>query len=61
MAARLATAFLQETLKANPYEYADDNPVNYVDPSGAFSVKGTVIYLTYDEASFWLFAELASQ
>ncbi|GCE25991.1 type IV secretion protein Rhs [Dictyobacter alpinus] len=26
---------LQETLKANPYTYADDNPVNEVDPSGA--------------------------
>ena len=26
---------LQETLKANPYVYAGDNPVNEVDPSGA--------------------------
>ena len=25
---------LQETTKANPYVYADDNPVNKVDPSG---------------------------
>ncbi|GCE13356.1 RHS repeat-associated core domain-containing protein [Tengunoibacter tsumagoiensis] len=25
---------LQETLKGNPYGYADDNPVNEVDPSG---------------------------
>ncbi|GCE19533.1 hypothetical protein KDK_33330 [Dictyobacter kobayashii] len=25
---------MQETLKANPYEYADNNPVNNVDPHG---------------------------
>ncbi|WP_443090041.1 RHS repeat domain-containing protein [Dictyobacter kobayashii] len=29
---------LQETLKANPYEYADNDPVNEVDPSGKWSV-----------------------
>ncbi len=28
---------LQETTKANPYVYADDDPVNAVDPSGADS------------------------
>ena len=28
---------LQETTKANPYEYAGDNPVNEVDPSGRIS------------------------
>ncbi len=30
---------LQETTKANPYEYADDNPVNEIDPSG----KGDIV------------------
>ena len=29
---------LQETTKANPYEYAGDNPVNEVDPNGRCSV-----------------------
>ncbi|WP_126580882.1 RHS repeat-associated core domain-containing protein [Tengunoibacter tsumagoiensis] len=29
---------LQETLKGNPYMYADNNPVNEVDPSGRFSL-----------------------
>jgi hypothetical protein len=29
---------LQEATKANPYEYAGDNPVNAVDTSGAISV-----------------------
>ena len=28
----------QETTKANPYEYAGDNPVNEVDPNGRCSV-----------------------
>ncbi|GCE19530.1 hypothetical protein [Dictyobacter kobayashii] len=28
---------LQETLKANPYEYADNNPVNEIDPNGQIS------------------------
>ncbi len=28
---------LQETTKINPYVYADDDPINMVDPSGAFS------------------------
>ncbi|GCF08859.1 RHS repeat-associated core domain-containing protein [Dictyobacter arantiisoli] len=28
---------LQEALKANPYVYADNNPVNNVDPSGALT------------------------
>jgi hypothetical protein len=28
---------LQEATKANPYVYADDDPVNNVDPSGAVS------------------------
>ncbi|GCF11767.1 hypothetical protein KDI_53310 [Dictyobacter arantiisoli] len=29
---------MQEALKANPYVYADNNPVNEVDPNGAFSL-----------------------
>ncbi len=29
---------LQETVKANPYVYADDDPVNLVDPTGAFCI-----------------------
>ena len=29
---------LEETLKANPYVYADDNSVNEVDPSGRNSI-----------------------
>ncbi|GER88809.1 hypothetical protein KDW_29710 [Dictyobacter vulcani] len=32
---------LAETLKPNPYEYAGDNPVNEVDPSGRFDVSQT--------------------
>ena len=35
---------LAETTKANPYVYADDNPVNLVDPSGAFSWGGIYSY-----------------
>ena len=31
---------LQETTKSNPYEYADDNPVNKIDPSGKDSIWG---------------------
>ena len=31
-------ASLQELTKANPYMYANDDPVNNVDPSGAFCV-----------------------
>ncbi|HEX6479969.1 MAG TPA: RHS repeat-associated core domain-containing protein [Ktedonobacteraceae bacterium] len=29
---------LQEMTKANPYVYANDDPVNVVDPSGCFPV-----------------------
>ncbi len=31
---------LQETTKPNPYVYAGDDPVNRVDPSGAFTCGG---------------------
>ncbi|GCF11770.1 hypothetical protein KDI_53340 [Dictyobacter arantiisoli] len=34
---------LQEMLKANPYVYADNNPVNEVDPSGKFTISGQCI------------------
>jgi RHS repeat-associated protein len=33
---------LQETTKANPYVYADDDPVNAVDPSGRFACGGAI-------------------
>jgi RHS repeat-associated protein len=33
---------LQETLKANPYVYADNDPVNAVDPSGKGSCADTI-------------------
>src|ERR1019366_3403374 len=29
---------LKETVEVNPYVYANDDPVNLVDPSGAFSI-----------------------
>ncbi len=51
---------LQEATKANPYIYANNDPINEVDPSGALSVRGTVLYFTYADASWWLFAEMAS-
>ena len=31
---------LAETVKVNPYVYANDDPVNMVDPSGAFCIPG---------------------
>ena len=34
---------LAETVKANPYVYAGDNPVNFVDPSGAFCISSTKV------------------
>ncbi|GCE13352.1 hypothetical protein KTT_32110 [Tengunoibacter tsumagoiensis] len=34
---------MQETLKGNPYGYADNNPVNEVDPSGRFSLTYSCI------------------
>ena len=37
---------LKETLKANPYEYAGDNPVNVVDPSGALWIP-TIGYVDF--------------
>jgi RHS repeat-associated protein len=45
---------LQETTKANPYVYADDDPVNAVDPSGRSStlecIGGALIGLiTFDQ------------
>ncbi|GCE19524.1 type IV secretion protein Rhs [Dictyobacter kobayashii] len=45
---------LQETLKANPYVYADNNPVNEIDPSGkdgiysqTFTDHSWVVTFTY--------------
>ena len=34
---------LQETLKANPYVYAENDPVNTVDPSGANCVEDAIL------------------
>ncbi|GER88811.1 hypothetical protein KDW_29730 [Dictyobacter vulcani] len=41
--AKIYQGSLAETLKANPYEYADDNPVNNVDPGGNISIAGACI------------------
>jgi RHS repeat-associated protein len=36
---------LQETTKPNPYVYAEDDPVNKVDPSGKFTCGGAIGFL----------------
>ncbi|GCE28124.1 hypothetical protein KDA_36080 [Dictyobacter alpinus] len=42
---------LQETLKANPYEYADDNQVNETDVSGACTPVELVAYFIADASA----------
>ncbi|GCF08419.1 hypothetical protein KDI_19830 [Dictyobacter arantiisoli] len=38
---------LQEATKANPYIYADDNPINMVDPTGANAILCTFAFVFF--------------
>ena len=50
---------MQETLKANPYVYAANDPVNATDPSGENSVLGCVTTVI-DTLAFSVFDALSA-
>lgn len=51
---------LQETLKANPYVYADNDPVNEVDPNGRDGIDCALAFGAYYAATIIAIAGLAA-